>query len=619
MNSYLPVRKCLRSPAFGGFRENPTCYTEAMPDSEGGTCQNCRSDFAIGPEDLDFYSRLKVPPPTFCPPCRMQRRLTWRNERTLYRRKCDAPGHEEMLVSMYPPGLSTPVYDQNFHRGDAWEPMQYGRDYDFSRPFFEQWHDLVLSVPLAALMNINDVRSDYCNFTYESKNCYLNFASDWNEDSAYLYHSIKNKDCFDMLGAQKNEHCYALVDSEGCYESDHLVLCEGCIASAYCYDCRNSQNCVGCVGLRSAKYCVFNEQLSPEEYKKRVGEMRLDTREGREAAEKEFREFLLTRPRKFSNSRHTASSTGDYLNNVKNCTDCFDVEGPAENCRFLVYGVTDMREVYDAFAVGLVESSYEIIAAGIGMHDVAFSSVIWDSFSCRYCYFTRNSSNCFGCVSIENKQYCILNRQYSKEEYEALLPKIIDHMNTMPYIDPQGRIYKYGEFFPSNMSFFAYNETLAQEYFSLTEESAKRQGYLWKDPADKSYSPTKRLIDLPESIKEARDPITQELIECKHGGYCGQQCTKAFRILASELQLLRKLNIPLPGLCVNCRHYERLKERNPFKLYHRECMCDHQVFKNTNTHPHHPEGRCPNQFETTYAPEGKEIVYCEQCYQAEVA
>jgi hypothetical protein len=47
------------------------------------------------------------------------------------------------------------------------------------------------------------------------------------------------------------------------------------------------------------------------------------------------------------------------------------------------------------------------------------------------------------------------------------------------------------------------------------------------------------------------------------------------------------------------------------KLWHRQCMC-------SKNHPHHG-GRCSNEFETSYSPDRKEIVYCEQCYNSEVA
>ena len=47
---------------------------------------------------------------------------------------------------------------------------------------------------------------------------------------------------------------------------------------------------------------------------------------------------------------------------------------------------------------------------------------------------------------------------------------------------------------------------------------------------------------------------------------------------------------------------ELYKERGPVKLWHRKCM----------------NKGCNNEFETSYAPERPEIVYCESCYNQEV-
>jgi len=58
-------------------------------NSETKTCQNCKAQFTIVPEDFAFYDKLKVPPPTWCPQCRLQRRLTQINVRVLYKRTCD--------------------------------------------------------------------------------------------------------------------------------------------------------------------------------------------------------------------------------------------------------------------------------------------------------------------------------------------------------------------------------------------------------------------------------------------------------------------------------------------------------------------------------------------------
>jgi hypothetical protein len=199
-------------------------------------------------------------------------------------------------------------------------------------------------------------------------------------------------------------------------------------------------------------------------------------------------------------------------------------------------------------------------------------------------------------------------------------------MNDMPYTDKLGREYRYGEFFPPELSPFAYNETIAQEYFPLTKAEAVQKGYRWRDPDTKSYVITKQPSDLPDHIKDTEDSMLQETIGCEHAGTCNEQCTTAFKIIPEELSFYRRMNLPLPRLCPNCRHYQRLKQRNPLKLWHRTCTCQgtqgangkgKMVYENTVKHFHNDQP-CPNEFETSYAPDRPEIIYCEQCYNAEV-
>src|SRR3989344_143996 len=104
---------------------------------ETRTCQNCKKDFRIDPEDFAFYEKMKVPAPTFCPQCRLIRRFSWRNERALYKRKSDLSGNA--LFSSYSSDVAFPVYDQEEWLSDVWDPLAYGQDYDFFRPFFEQY------------------------------------------------------------------------------------------------------------------------------------------------------------------------------------------------------------------------------------------------------------------------------------------------------------------------------------------------------------------------------------------------------------------------------------------------------------------------------------------------
>jgi len=231
----------------------------------------------------------------------------------------------------------------------------------------------------------------------------------------------------------------------------------------------------------------------------------------------------------------------------------------------------------------------------------------------EYTMFAFNASYLFGCMGVRNRQYCILNKQYTKEKYENLVPKIKKHMDEMPYRDKAGRIYKYGEFFPPEFSPFPYNDTWAQEYFPLTKEEAGEHGFLWRDLERRNYQITIKSDDLPDNIKDVKDDILDQIIGCAHEGQCREGCTEAFRIIPKELEFYRKMNLPLPRLCPVCRHYQRTKQKNSWELWHRSCMCE---IKN---HDWHADGKCKNEFETSYAPERPEIVYCEKCYNQEVA
>src|SRR6185503_14223080 len=113
----------------------------------------------------------------------------------------------------------------------------------------------------------------------------------------------------------------------------------------------------------------------------------------------------------------------------------------------------------------------------------------------------HNCKYIFGCVGLRNAKYCIFNKQYTKEEYEELMPKIIEHMNKVPYIDKKGKEYKFGEFFPSELSPFGYNETEAPEHFPLTKEEALAKGFKWQDNIQRTTGKeTLKPENIPDSI-----------------------------------------------------------------------------------------------------------------------
>lgn len=579
-------------------------------NTETKICQNCKAHFNIEPDDFSFYEKVKVPPPTFCPECRLIRRMMWRNERNLYRRPCTTATGEQELIANYDLSVPFPVYEQDYWWGDDWDAMDYGFSYDFTKPFFEQWRKLLHKVPQPHATNLQNTNSNYCNFTYQSKNCYLSFASDINEDSAYLHQSMKNKNSFDLEGCESMESSLMSYKSKGCYNSSYNYFSYNCIDSHLMWDCHNCTNCFGCVELRNKQNCIFNIEYSKEEYNSKIKEYLDGSYNTLKNNLEKFHAFTLTFPRKFSDILLSEKVTGNHIRNAHNCHDCFDIANKVDNCRFTAYAFSNTSDCYDLYAGGVnMELGYEIMAAGENSQNLFMSAMMFSSSDIYYSLFCNQSSNLFGCIGLQNKNYCIFNKQYTKEEYKELVPRIIEHMNEMPYVDVKGSIYKYGEFFPSEFSPFAYNETPAGDYYPLSREVATQKGFIWKEKEKNNYTVTLEKINIPDNMSSIDESIINEVIECEDKDM--DYSPGAFRMIASEFNLYKKFNLPIPRKSPNARYYERLKYRNPYTLWHRKCMC-------VSLNHIHGDSDCSVEFETTYAKDRPETIYCEKCYQQEV-
>ncbi|MCX6721779.1 MAG: hypothetical protein NTY04_01110 [Candidatus Staskawiczbacteria bacterium] len=585
-------------------------------------CQNCKKDFVIEPEDFNFYSKMKVPAPTWCPDCRMQRRLAFRDVRVLYKRKSDNNG--KMIFSIFPESSPYKVYDRDYWWSDAWDPMPYGKDYDFLRPFFEQLKELSLKVPAPSQTAWNMVNSDYCTGANGLKNCYLTFVAVESEDCMYSSWINKTRGCIDVTQLESCEQCY---ESFSLLKSNKVFFsydCEECVDVWFSRNLQGCMNCIGCANLRNKQYYIFNQPYSKKDYEKKFLDFNLGSVKSLEEFAKNSEEFLSKNIVRYVQGKHNFNVSGEYINNSKNVRDSYYVIG-GEDCKYSQYLITPpIRDCMDLSHWGEgVELIYETSSCGVNSSRIKFSYRTYrESHDCEYCFQCANCSYLFGCVGLQKKQYCIFNKQYTKEEYEELVPKIIAHMNEMPYVDKKGSTYKYGEYFPAELSPFSYNETVAQDDFPLTKEEAITEGYRWKDPDEKDYKITLQSENIPDNIKDIKDNILNETIGCLHKGGCQDKCTVAFRITKAELDFYRANKLPIPRLCHNCRHVRRAKDKSPLKLWHRKCACSGEksgngIYQNQTKHSH-GDKHCSNEFETPYSPDRKAIVYCEQCYQQEV-
>jgi len=557
------------------------------------TCVNCGSPFEITQDDLAFYDKISptfndkkysIPFPTHCPPCRSQRRYAFRNERTLHNIQCGLTGKD--IVALYPKDSPYKIYEPEAWHSDKWDPLEYGSEFDFGKPFFEQYKELQLKVPRMSLAAVKNENCPFVNQVWYSRNTHLSFDAGFCEDALYCYVTYHSKDVVDCAYTRKCEISYNLLDCTQCYNSWYLQDCSTCYNAYFSFDCSQCNNIALCYNLRNKENCILNEQVSESEFKDFMSKLQsgshINIEENLRILDEQVRSNAI---RKNDHNLNCDNCSGDYLLNCRNCASCYNSEACDElkYCNRMDEKVVSSMDVDQA---AIAELCYDCMS--VTGHRITFSNGSWDQSNNNllYCDTMVACSNCFGCISLKHKDYCILNKQYTKEEYFELVPKIIEYMKTTS---------EWGEFFPPSLSHFPYNESVAQEYFPLTKEEVEAKNWKWRDEKDE-IPQVEKIIPadkLPDSINDVPDDILNWTIKC-------ETTNRPFRIVKQELEFYRRMKLPIPHFHPDERHRSRMALRNPRKLWERKC------------------GKCEKEMQTTYAPERPETVYCEECYLKEV-
>jgi len=560
------------------------------PIVERKTCAVSGTEFAVFQSDLDFYNKISpsfdgqkfpIPTPTLCPEERQRRRLMFRNERKLYKRSCDASG--ETIISIYSPDKSYKVYKQGFWWSDQRDPMDYGRDFDFNRTFTEQFEELMLQVPRWWLINTSTViNSPYTNFTDSSKDVYM--CSDvYHCDSIYYSHTIKylNSSC-DNLDLKFSDFCYECSFSKDLYICNYVSFSEKCISSSYLIRCQNVEFCLFCVGLQNKKYHILNEEVSKDMYEKTLEQINKWNINNY----LQWYQSLLNKTIQSNRIINSEKIIGNNIYDSSNLSFCFDVDNTKDSKYIFVW--YEMKDCMDTSVHNInCFLDYEAISWW-KLQKSAFNVLWWWWSNLYYTNECVDSSNLFGCIGLRNKSYCIFNKQYTKEDYEKTVAKIIAHMQSTG---------ERGEFFHPSLSPFGYNETVANEYFPLCREDTLARP--WYKRQDKNYDPVipewANVIDWKTTI----DDPTQDEDILKAIFVC-EVSWRPYRIIKQELEFYRKHNLQLPRKHPDIRHEERMKLRPGRTLYLRNC------------------DKTGEEILSVYAPDYPGKVYSEKAYQQEI-
>ena len=543
-------------------------------------CQNCKHDFTTEIEDFLSLERFEINDLNECTRCIWQRMAAFWVFGVFRKGKSALSG--KTIITTFSDKVRFPIYAHDEWASDAWDPLSYGQEYDFARPFFEQFGELQSKVPHPHRSGIKNTNSEWCDDVWESKDCYLCRNLLGCEDVSYGYRIVNCKRsvdvayCFDMESSYDCAYCFK------CYKVKYSFDTRNSVESAFLYDCRNVQNCFMCWNLRNKQYYILNKQYSKEEYFEKLKEYDTRSRSSIKKLKKEFAQIIAEKAiHRASHNVKVSNSIGNFLDECKNCTNCYFVE-QAENCRHIIRGLQVKDVIY---GVGSIAEK----AAFTMMDGYAYETMCTlRSGNCRYgAYldYCEECEYCFGCVGLRKKKYCILNKQYAKEEYEKTMGHIKENMK---------RDGTWGCFFPRDLTYGGYKESMANVYWPLSKEQVVERKMLWEDSAD-IMAEGKMADELPDRIDNVVDKISREQLICP-------VTKRRFNIAPQELVFYKAEGIPLPQEHFDYRTIERFRPLTVSVPYMGTCF------------------RCSKEITHFYPSEWEyKKIACTECYQQEVA
>jgi len=551
------------------------------------TCRRNGEPFLISDEDLLFYRKISpviggkefaIPLPSLSPEARLQRRLAFRNERDLYRKRSALSGKE--VISIFSPDSPYNIYTYDEWWSDKWDALSYGREYDPGQSFSDQLLKLSLQVPHCPLYIRNGENSDYTNYALNMKDCYLVFGATDCDRCLYSKAVANCRDVIDCLAVRHSELCYEGSASERCYNCQFFSECFDCTDCLMLEACDSCRSCALCFGLHRKEYCILNEHVGKLRYEEFLKEIRPLTRLKILELRNNLQELSYGLPHRQSYVHASDNCEGDNISHSRNCFCCFDATN-CEDSKYLFWtpkGVTSHDCCFNA--PDGVELCYEACST-LGSRCMA-TFMCWNNDQGYYLLECHYSKNIFGCVGLRRKEYCILNKQYTADQYEALLPKIINSMMAAG---------EWGEFLADKLSYFGYNETIANEYFPLTQSQARNFGFNWRESGEPRSAMSGSYLP-PETIAQVDDVALQRVLLCSKSG-------KPFKITPLELSFYRRMGLPLPELSPDVRHALRLNRRNKLKLWKRNCA------------------KTGREIWTTFAPDSPYEIYSNEAYVAD--
>ena len=342
-----------------------------------------------------------------------------------------------------------------------------------------------------------------------------------------------------------------------------------------------------CCNLRNKQYCFRNEQLTKEEYERVTAEWDFHSRQTYEQGKEDFRRMMEEK------SWHRAlfidrseASTGNYLDECKNCDNCYFMSGGMEDCANVLRAGGGSNDCLDCIGPAFkTELVYLTTNPQDQCYDVRFC---YDVVQCKwmeYCAHCYQCEHCFGCCGLVGKKYYIFNKEYTPDEYENQKKKIIAAMQKSG---------EYGQFFPASFAGTCYEETASGFYWPLSLIEGKKMGFRMREAVPERSSEALDASLVHDRSDKASDEIPQKK-------FWDHEAQRPFQIQQTDIDFCISVGVPLPWT-----YYARRLQENfrliPFNGTTRQTTCAQCKTATATSWPEKYEGR----------------ILCEDCYLKEV-
>ncbi len=430
-------------------------------------CKLTGESFELSSEEIDNYRKFSLPLPNTVYRERLRRKLAFISSGRFYQIKCDKTGG--YISSVYHQKSQFTIYKQEKWLEKEFDATKYSRKYNLDRAFNEQFIELWNKVPRPNVIAKNFENSTNVHYVSDILNCTnITIGKDLiNCHNSYFI--INSRNCIDNLNLINSENCYecsSCIDSKNLFFSTFSKRCEN---SYFLSNCINCKNCIFCTDMKNSEYCIYNKKTSKKEYFQFLEDLQLNKRDFLEQAKIKYKKFKNELK---NNENKKVERNNNFLHEctkVQNSKNCYNSKNIVNS-----QNIFDSNNCFEGIGYGNNSSNLAQFAMiGDNATNIFNSIDCWSNVeNLEYCSHCYDSHDLFACVGLSNKSYCILNKQYSENEYKKMRSEIIENLKIRK---------SWGSFLTPGFCGLPYNMSAAQVFMPLGRAPAKLMGFRWDD------------------------------------------------------------------------------------------------------------------------------------------